>query len=719
MLETGYRIRTSTNGIVATLGQNTTFYIETGLSPDTTHYRFCEAYNTYGSSATFLAQAYTPGNSPPSTFGLICSSGIVITQTPLFDWTDSVDPDPGDSVSYTIRYSSTNFVSFISSGGMTASQYQPAISLFENATYLWNVIASDRFGANVFSSTWTVIINETNSAPTNFTLITPSGTITTPTPVFDWTESSDIDPGGAVTYTIKFSSTNFLVFYSSSGLTASQFPCPFSLVENASYKWIVYAEDNNAEKTFTSTWTFLVNATNESPLSFNLSSPTDNLSLNTAAITLTWQTAPDPDINDIVSYKVYYSMDNWISTVTVSGVTNTSYELRNLSEGTTYWWKVEAIDSLNAGTMSLNTTWHFYIQDITPPPRIQLLKAFDYPSDNGGKIIITWPGYIPPSDIGKFVVYYANSRFDAQTQNLYESNINCSSYVVSALVSNTSDYYFTVVPVDISGNAYRTNLTCVGPVRAVRNIADTKYDGDDIIAGFNPETKVYLYPNTNNNVIIDVLKPETDNPETGQLIDSANNLAKLDVSIVSSNMEKLEDTITEFKSNVPLQSDAKIYISYKNIEISAVQENKLKIFVLNTETNKWEILSKQVLDKAQKKVIADVNHFSFYRLMVSRLAASNLDNVYVYPNPCKIGATGSDAKYNAVEIVFKGLTEKADIKIFNVAGELIYEALKDDKSDEYKWDLTNSAGTSAASGIYIYLITSQNLKKTGRLAIVR
>ncbi|MEW6557536.1 MAG: carboxypeptidase regulatory-like domain-containing protein, partial [Elusimicrobiota bacterium] len=57
--------------------------------------------------------------------------------------------------------------------------------------------------------------------------------------------------------------------------------------------------------------------------------------------------------------------------------------------------------------------------------------------------------------------------------------------------------------------------------------------------------------------------------------------------------------------------------------------------------------------------------------------ADNLENVKVYPNPYKPGATGADAKFSDPQegtgVVFDRLTAKANIKVYNIAGELVAE----------------------------------------------
>jgi hypothetical protein len=104
-------------------------------------------------------------------------------------------------------------------------------------------------------------------------------------------------------------------------------------------------------------------------------------------------------------------------------------------------------------------------------------------------------------------------------------------------------------------------------------------------------------------------------------------------------------------------------------------------------------------------------------------ASSSLDNVKVYPNPYKPG-TGSiyDNSSLGEGIVFSNLTPNANIKIFNIAGELVAEFNETNGDGKYLWDTRNSKGEKVASGVYIYYIKNPadgKQKAKGRIVIIR
>ena len=90
-----------------------------------------------------------------------------------------------------------------------------------------------------------------------------------------------------------------------------------------------------------------------------------------------------------------------------------------------------------------------------------------------------------------------------------------------------------------------------------------------------------------------------------------------------------------------------------------------------------------------------------------------LSKAHCYPNPFKpsLGHT---------RITFSRLTAHTKLKVFNIAGELVYETEVDTPLGELAWDVTNNFGQKLASDLYIYLITDNNgHKATGKFAVIK
>ena len=91
--------------------------------------------------------------------------------------------------------------------------------------------------------------------------------------------------------------------------------------------------------------------------------------------------------------------------------------------------------------------------------------------------------------------------------------------------------------------------------------------------------------------------------------------------------------------------------------------------------------------------------------------ATNLDQVYVFPNPVRPEFTG--------EVAISGLTSKAIIKITDVAGNLVYETTA--PGGTVLWNTTHFGGQKVKSGVYMIFISSQDgsEKSVKKLMIVR
>ena len=89
----------------------------------------------------------------------------------------------------------------------------------------------------------------------------------------------------------------------------------------------------------------------------------------------------------------------------------------------------------------------------------------------------------------------------------------------------------------------------------------------------------------------------------------------------------------------------------------------------------------------------------------------NLDKVIAFPNPVRPG-------YNGL-VTIRGLTARANVKITDIEGNLVYEEVSDGGS--IQWDTTAFGRHKVASGVYLILITGEDATETtvSKLLIVR
>lgn len=117
------------------------------------------------------------------------------------------------------------------------------------------------------------------------------------------------------------------------------------------------------------------------------------------------------------------------------------------------------------------------------------------------------------------------------------------------------------------------------------------------------------------------------------------------------------------------------------------------------------------IDPASGEVFfATLNGLVSYRGS-STAARDNLENLRAFPNPVRPGYTG--------QVTIDGLTNKANVKITDVNGNLVYEAISNGGS--ILWDTTAFGKYKVATGVYFIMATTEDATETNiaKLLIVR
>ena len=94
---------------------------------------------------------------------------------------------------------------------------------------------------------------------------------------------------------------------------------------------------------------------------------------------------------------------------------------------------------------------------------------------------------------------------------------------------------------------------------------------------------------------------------------------------------------------------------------------------------------------------------------------NDLTQAHCYPNPYK-----PNSGLGHTKITFSRLTSHSKLKIFNVAGELVYDTEADTPNGEFAWNAVNNKGEKLASGVYVYLVIgNNNYKAKGRFSVIK
>ncbi|MFH1562645.1 MAG: PEGA domain-containing protein, partial [Nitrospirota bacterium] len=149
-----------------------------------------------------------------------------------------------------------------------------------------------------------------------------------------------------------------------------------------------------------------------------------------------------------------------------------------------------------------------------------------------------------------------------------------------------------------------------------------------------------------------------------------------------------------------------VEIPFDSSKLGTIDRSTLKLWIYRD--GGWHEIEDSGVYPARDYIWGNITHLTLLGISGKLLFAPNLTNVFAYPNPCRV--------YKGNKITFKKLTAQANIKIFNIVGELVKEIEHTNGTDAEVW--TNPG--EVASGVYIYLITNDMGQKIiGKLGIIK
>ena len=127
------------------------------------------------------------------------------------------------------------------------------------------------------------------------------------------------------------------------------------------------------------------------------------------------------------------------------------------------------------------------------------------------------------------------------------------------------------------------------------------------------------------------------------------------------------------------------------------QETKYHFTINNSPLPSNAINDIKINSKTGEVFIATIKGMISFKGSATE-ANENLNNVYIYPNPVRPAYSGT--------VKIAGLIDKANVKITDIEGNLVYETVSEGGTIE--WDTTAFGRYKVASGVYMVFVSAQD-----------
>lgn len=312
-----------------------------GLSQNTTYYWHVRALNsvgtTYSNASSTAFWSFATGGVPGAFNKSTPTNGLgSVVLNPTLTWASSTN-----AASYEYCYDTSNdntCSSWINTGTSTSAALS---GLSQYTTYYWHVRANNSFGSTYANGSTTAFwAFTTGGVPGAFNKSSPSNGATGVmlNPTLSWASSTNVT---GYEYCYDTSNDNACSSWTSNGTSTSINLSGLST--STTYYWHVRANNSfgvtYANGSSTAFWSF---TTGSAPGAFSKSSPANGATNVVLNPSLSWGSSANA-----TSYEYCYdtSNDSACSGWTGNG-TSTSVGLSGLSQYTTYYWHVRALNSI-------------------------------------------------------------------------------------------------------------------------------------------------------------------------------------------------------------------------------------------------------------------------------------------------------------------------------------------------------------------------------------
>jgi len=194
-----------------------------------------------------------------------------------------------------------------------------------------------------------VVKDNSTDSPVAPSLISPNDGATgiSPSPTLDWESSS-----GAETYRVQITTSSDFssLAVDNSGLTSTQYSAS-GLSNGTTYYWRVNASNSAGSSNWSASRKFSTESSSSTtaPSAPTLNTPDDGATGVSTSPSLDWNSSTNAD-----TYRLQLATTSDFSSLVTdsSGLTSTQYSASELSNGTTYYWKINASNSAGSSNWS-------------------------------------------------------------------------------------------------------------------------------------------------------------------------------------------------------------------------------------------------------------------------------------------------------------------------------------------------------------------------------
>ncbi|MFA5859161.1 MAG: fibronectin type III domain-containing protein [Elusimicrobiota bacterium] len=777
----GYRIYRSnsnsgpwndTTKIVTEIVSNT--YTDTGLTNGAAYYYVIKAFNNVGDSTESSTVSATPAasmNKPNAAFNLQAKNNGNNGAIDLTWSASPVDQTHNAAVSYAI-WRSTVYASGYEQVNTSTVTYNAQGGLLNGTTYYFKIRAVNTAGeADSYS-------NVAFTYPTDDTTPPPVPSNVTVTDLAEggklnvsWSAVTASDLAGYKVYRSEVSGNyNSGKIVATIGKSSTTFT-DTGLENGKKYYYVVASYDNtngnislySSEKSGIPT-----GGTGEKPLApenVSVSDPKTGGSLQ-----ISWGT-----VTNASYYRLYRAVEQTgtYSLVISTNITNTVFIDSSLMRGTTYYYKVRAMDAYgNISDDSVIVSGFPTGSDMTPPDKVDGMEVDD--TGTGGEIKISWNtgGESNIPDLAGYRIYCSSmsstGAFDLLTVSPPAGQqISSQEYAHESLVNGVR-YYYRMTAFDNSGNesAYNTvkstvpscTVDTVSPVAPVTSPVTVLSEGKQLVLSWNESTaadlkeyRIYRSETGVNGAYTEinvVAKGITSITDTGlknnvaywyriAAVDINGNISQSVTAITGTPVDTQPPEVQAIKTTPaditqlgqmkinfvvtePLKSDPLVKINGRSAtRTSKVEVNDAVYYTYAFVLKETDLVSGQVLKldiSAEDEAGLKKDTSKYVNIKISKS-----ENVMrVLGNKLDFSSSGTGGKA-VIQYYFLEDASYVRLKIYNMAGELVKLINGDQKVGwgAIEWDGTNAEDKKVTSGIYFAYLESDVYKQTSRIVVLK